>query len=78
MQSPARSLTPHTTRPRPAPPPRFTEDAAAAQSQAGGVSSLFFGGALYDAVKSSRRGVTSLGWAKPKMSFRANGGKKFK
>jgi hypothetical protein len=41
-------------------------------SQAGGISTLSYNGTLYDGVNSSRRGVTSLTWKKPKMSFDAN------
>ncbi|KAI8471595.1 MAG: coth protein-domain-containing protein [Monoraphidium minutum] len=56
---------------------RFSQDPVAAQSQAGGVSSVSFGGRFYDAVGSERRGVTSLAYPKPKMTFRANGGREF-
>lgn len=57
--------------------PRYSQDPAAAQSKAGGVSSIALNGTFYDSVPSSRRGVTSLVWAKPKMGFKANSGKHF-
>ena len=49
----------------------FAADARAAQSDEGAPASLAFNGSFYDNVAASRRGVTSLAWAKPKMSFKA-------
>eukprot|EP00775_Hariotina_reticulata_P008887 gene8887-9065_t len=48
----------------------FAEDPGKAQSKdPGGISSIFWNGTFYDSVISHRRGVSTLGWLKPKMTF---------
>ncbi|KAF6266395.1 coth protein-domain-containing protein [Scenedesmus sp. NREL 46B-D3] len=47
----------------------YAENPAAAVTQAGSNSTLLFNGSLYDNTHANRRGVTALGWAKPKMEF---------
>lgn len=53
---------------------RYSEDAAAAQTESGAAASLSFNGSFYDNAAASRRGVTALSWRKPKMNFRVPGG----
>ena len=47
---------------------------AAATTTQGHPSSISFNGVLYDNVAASRRGVTSLSWAKPKLKFQVPDG----
>lgn len=53
---------------------RFTDNMAAATTTQGHPSSISFNGVLYDNVATSRRGVTSLSWAKPKLKFQVPDG----
>lgn len=48
----------------------YAENPAAAVTQAGSSSTLFWNGTLYDNTHANRRGMTALSWAKPKMEFR--------
>jgi hypothetical protein len=49
---------------------RYAENPAAAITQAGSSSTLFYNGSLYDNTHANRRGMTALSWAKPKMEFK--------
>ncbi len=55
-------------------PSRFSPKPEAATSREGGTGQvLFYAGRMYDGVEARRRGVTSLGWPKPKLKFELPG-----
>lgn len=53
---------------------RWSEDPVAAISSTGAPGSLAFNGLFYDNVLSTRRGVSTLNWAKHKLNFKIDSG----